>query len=456
MAERTALRGWLDAAAVYADRRVLAVLFLGFSSGLPLALTTGTLAIWMAREGVDKTTIGLFALVGLPYTLKFLWAPLIDRIPVPLLTRALGRRRGWLIATQLVLMAAIVALGDARPLADPTMVAALALVVAFCSASQDIVVDAYRIDVLADRQQGAGAAMIQAGYRLGMLASGAGALFLADLAGSWFWVYATMAALITVGVIAVLASPEPEGDGAADDAAVRARAAEIARVRPGLSPTLAALAAWLERAVVAPFADFTRRRGWLTVLAFILLYKFGDAFAGVMANPFYVEMGFTNTEIASVSKLFGLAATLAGVFAGGVFVSRYGTMPSLLVCGVLQMLSNLMFAVQAMVGHSVPLLALTIAIENFTGGMASAAFVAYLSGLCHAAYTATQYALLTSFMAFGRTVLSSSGGWFADHLDWVSFFLLSTVVALPGLALLLWMMRRGAGAVGEVGDIRDG
>ena len=259
-----------------------------------------------------------------------------------------------------------------------------------------------------------------------------------------------------VGVIAVLAAPEPGGDHAADDAAVRARASEIARRRPGRPPALAATAARLERAVIAPFADFTRRRGWLTVLAFILLYKFGDAFAGVMANPFYVEMGFTNIEIASVSKLFGLAATLAGVFAGGVFVSRYGTMSSLLVCGVLQMLSNLMFAVQAMVGHSVPLLALTIAIENFTGGMASAAFVAYLSGLCHAAYTATQYALLTSFMAFGRTVLSSSGGWFADHLDWVNFFLLSTVVALPGLALLLWMMRRGAGAVGEVGDIRDG
>ena len=220
MAERNALRGWLNAAAVYADRRVLAVLFLGFSSGLPLALTTGTLAIWMARAGVDKTTIGLFALVGLPYTLKFLWAPLIDRVPVPLLTRALGRRRGWLIATQLVLMAAIVALGNARPLADPAMVALLALVVAFCSASQDIVVDAYRIDVLTNHQQGAGAAMIQAGYRLGMLASGAGALFLADLTGSWFRVYAVMAALVTVAVIALLASPEPRPAHAADHPAV--------------------------------------------------------------------------------------------------------------------------------------------------------------------------------------------------------------------------------------------
>ncbi|MFQ5785183.1 MAG: AmpG family muropeptide MFS transporter [Alphaproteobacteria bacterium] len=441
MTERSALRGWLEAAAVYADRRVVAVLFLGFSSGLPLALTTGTLAIWLAREGVDKTTIGLFALVGLPYTLKFLWSPLVDRVRIPFLTRTLGRRRGWLIATQMVLMAAIVVLGGSDPVADAPLVALLALVVAFCSASQDIVVDAYRIDVLEDHQQGAGAATTQAGYRIGMLASGAGALFLADQT-SWFWVYAVMAALVTIGVVTVLLAPEPGGDPRALAEEDRARAAEIRRRNPRLSRALADWLAWLDGAVIAPFADFVTRPGWLVILLFILLYKFGDAFAGVMANPFYVEIGFSNTEIASVSKVFGLLATLAGVFFGGVMVSRYGTMRSLLVCGVLQMLSNLMFAVQAVVGHSVTMLALTIAVENLSGGMASAAFVAYLSGLCHVAYTATQYALLTSFMAFGRTVLSSSGGWLADRVDWVSFFLVSTAVALPGLLLLWWLMRR--------------
>ncbi len=434
------VKGWLEAAAVYGDRRIVAILFLGFSSGLPLALTTGTLAIWLAREGVDKTTIGLFALVGLPYTLKFLWAPLIDRVRLPLLTRGLGRRRGWLIMTQLVLMAAILALGTTNPADDAALVALLALVVAFCSASQDIVVDAYRIDVLEDEQQGAGAAMTQLGYRLGMLASGAGALYLADQM-SWLWVYAAMAVLVTVGIVTVLLSPEPKGDGHALAQDHRRRADEIHARNPLLPRPLAEWLAWLDGAVVAPFADFVGRQGWLVILLFILLYKFGDAFAGVMANPFYVEMGFTNSEIASVSKIFGLVATLAGVTVGGVFVSRYGIMRGLLVCGVLQMVSNLMFAVQAIVGHHVGMLAVTIGIENFTGGMGSAAFVAYLSALCHVAYTATQYALLSSFMAFGRTVLSSSGGWIADHVDWVSFFLLSTAAAAPGLLLLIWLMR---------------
>ena len=415
------MKRWIEALAVYRDPRMVAILFLGFSSGLPLALTTGTLAIWLARSGVDKTTIGLFALVGLPYTLKFVWAPVIDRAPVPLLTRLLGRRRGWLIATQGALMAATLALGSLDVAAAPATAALLALVVAFVSASQDIVVDAYRIDILDERQQGAGAAATQFGYRLGMLASGAGALLLADRM-PWSAVYAVMAALVGVGVTAVLLAPEPEAPSERG---------------PGGS-----WLGWIERAVIAPFADFLARPGWVAILMFILLYKFGDAFAGVMANPFYVEMGFTNSEIAGVSKVFGLGATLAGVAIGGAMVGRWGAMPSLLVCGVLQMLSNLMFALQAVVGHSVAMLGLTIAVENLSGGMGSAAFVAYLSGLCHLAYTATQYALLSSFMAFGRTALASTGGWLADRVDWVSFFVVSTAVAVPGLVLLLWLMRR--------------
>ncbi|MEE8274263.1 MAG: AmpG family muropeptide MFS transporter [Alphaproteobacteria bacterium] len=442
MTERTGIRGWLDATAVYRDRRVVVLLFLGFSSGLPLLLTLSTLSIWLAREGVDKTTIGLFALAGLPYTLKFVWSPLVDRVNIPLLTRGLGRRRGWLIVTQLALMASIVALGNADPATDLAAMAWIALVVAFCSASQDIVVDAYRIDLLEEYQQGAGAATYMGGYRVAMLTSGAGALFLADQM-SWGAVYVIMALLITVGTITVLLSPEPAGNGAAIAREDRERAEAIRRSHPLLPAPLAGAAAWAQGAAIDPFADFMRRQSWIVILLFILLYKFGDAFAGVMANPFYVEMGFTNTEIASVSKIFGLIATLGGVFLGGLFVIRYGAMRSLLVCGVLQMLSNLMFAVQAMVGYSVPMLTVTIAVENFTGGMATAAFVAYLSGLCNLAYTATQYALLTSFMAFGRTVLASSGGWMADQFDWVTFFVISTIVALPGLLLLWWMMHRG-------------
>ena len=441
MTEQFSTARWLAAFAVYRDPRVVAILFLGFSSGLPLLLTLSTLSLWLAREGIDKTTIGLFALAGLPYTLKFAWAPLVDRVRIPVLTRVLGRRRGWLIVTQLVLMASIVGLGSTQPAVDAGLVALLAFTVAFCSASQDIVVDAYRIDILRDDQQGAGAAMIQVGYRIGMLASGAGALYLADQT-SWFWVYLTMAALITVGIVTVLLAPEPEGDGAAIAAREAARADTLGERNPAWPRALAQGVAWVESAVIAPFADFMMRPYWLVILLFILLYKFGDAFLGVMANPFYVEMGFTNSEIASVSKIFGLGATLVGGVLGGVFVSRYGAMRSLLVGGILQMLSNLVFAAQAMAGHNVAMLVVTIAVENLSGGMATVAFVAYLSGLCNVAYTATQYALLTSLMAFGRTVLSSSGGWFADRLDWVSFFVLSTAVALPGLLLLVWMMRR--------------
>lgn len=418
-------RGWLRAAAVYGNPRVIAIGFLGFASGLPLLLTLSTLSVWLAETGVTKTAIGLFALVGLPYSLKFLWAPLMDRMSVPVLSRALGRRRGWMIATQFLLMAALVGLGATSPADAPEITALCALAVAFCSASQDIVIDAYRVEVLEERQYGAGAAMIVFGYRCGLLVAGAGALYIASVT-SWFWVYVSMAALVLVGVGTVLVSPEPRVEG---------RAASPGETRPSVRE-------WLYEAVIAPFADFMDRRGWLAILAFVLLYKFGDALAGVMANPFYIELGFTKVEIANVSKLFGFAATLIGGFAGGIIVSRWGIVPSLLVCGILQLVSNLLFAVQALVGHDVVMLMATIGFENLSGGMGTAAFVAYLSSLCNVAYTATQYALLSSLMAVARTVLASPGGWMAAQLDWATFFVLTAVAAVPGIVLLLWMTRR--------------
>lgn len=418
-------REWLRAVGVYARPRVIAIGFLGFASGLPLLLTLSTLSIWLAEEGVTKTAIGLFALVGIPYSLKFLWAPLIDRLPVPLLTRALGRRRGWMILTQVLLMAALLGLGATSPAEMPEVTAICALAVAFCSASQDIVIDAHRVEILEEREYGAGAAMIVFGYRCGLLVAGAGALYIASIT-SWFWVYAAMAALVLVGVATVLLSPEPE-------VSVRAAA------RRG---STGSLRGWLYEAVIAPFADFMQRRGWVAILAFVLLYKFGDALAGVMANPFYIELGFTKVEIANVSKLFGFAATLLGGFAGGILVNRWGIVPSLLVCGVLQLLSNLLFAVQAVVGHDIGMLMVTIGFENLSGGMGTAAFVAYLSSLCNVAYTATQYALLSSLMAVARTVLASPGGWLAEQLSWVTFFALTAVAAVPGLLLLMWITRR--------------
>jgi len=417
--------GASGAISVYWERRLIIVFLMGFASGLPLLLTAATLSIRLAEAGVSLTAIGLFALAGTPYNLKFLWAPLIDRIPLPVLSRLLGRRRSWMMLIQIGLMASIVGLGLSAPETAPRLTALLALTVAFFSASQDIVIDAYRIEILDEDQQGAGAAMTQAGYRFGLLASGAGALYLAS-AIDWALVYGMMAALIGVGFVTAWCAPNPDGS----------------------APPASAPRGWtdiLSTTVVSPFVEFFRRNrpaAALAILAFILLYKFGDAFAGVMANPFYVKIGFSKVQIANVSKIFGVIATLTGVFAGGLMVKRCGILSSLLYCGLLQMVSNLMFAAQAKIGADVHFLVLTIAIENLSGGMGSAAFVAYLSMLCNTAYTGTQYALFTSFMAFGRTWLSASSGWIADQTDWFTFFVISTLAALPGLMLLIVMIRR--------------
>jgi PAT family beta-lactamase induction signal transducer AmpG len=415
--------GWRDAFAVYLDRRIATVLLLGFSSGLPLALTGATLAVWLTEAGVTLSAIGLFALVGTPYTFKFLWAPLIDQMRLPILTRMFGRRRAWMLATQGALIAALLALGGSNPVVDTWNVAVLALVVAFCSASQDIVIDAYRVEILDVPQYGAGAAAVQFGYRIAMLTSGAGALLLAQFSGSWFITYAGMAALVGLGMVTVLLNPEPAAPP---------------------PPPAHGQGGRLRQAVFEPFADMARRQGWgiVAVLAFVLLYKLGDAFAGVMANPFYIKIGFSKAEIASISKLFGFGATILGTFLGGMVVARYGLWKSLLLCGMLQMASNLMFAWQASMGADIGALTLTIAIENLSGGLGSAAFVAYISGLCNLTYTGTQYALLSSLAAVGRTLVASMAGRLAEQMGWIDFFILSTFVAAPGLILLLVLRRR--------------
>ena len=405
--------------AVYGDRRMVVILLMGFASGLPLPLTLATLSFWLARVGVDKTAIGLFALVGLPYGLKFVWAPVLDHVRAPLLGRLFGRRRGWALLTQAALILAILALGASDPLVAPWMTAAAALAVAFCSASQDIAIDAYRIEILEDFEQGAGAAATQTGYRIGLLVAGAGAIALSDFIG-WFAVFAILAGFVLIGTAAVLIAPEPA---------------------PGSRRRASSVADWLETAVIAPFADFLRRPGWVAILAFILLYKFGDAIGGIMANPFYIELGFTGVEIASITKVFGLLATFAGIVAGGLLVARYGLFPALAIGGVLQAATNFLYAAQAIVGNDIVFLAGTIGADNFTGGLGSAAFVAYLSSLCNRSFTGTQFALLTSFMAVGRTVLSAGGGWLADRMDWVAFFSLTAALAVPGLLLLFWLAR---------------
>ncbi len=437
---------WLNATEVYYDRRIVRLLFLGFSSGLPLALTFSTLSIWLTEAGVSKSTIGLFAALGVPYTLKFFWSPLIDRAPLPMLTRLLGRRRGWMLATQGALVVSILALGLSDPARDAGWVALLALVVSFCSASQDIVLDAYRVETLEQRQLAAGAAVFVWGYRVAMLTSGAGALYIADMT-NWFPAYAAMAALMGVGIVTTLVSPEPERQGSAEADAREAEAeAYIARRGVARDDWRSRAAAWIYVAVVSPFVEFLSSRGWMAfaVLAFVIFYKLGDSMAGVMTNPFLVEIGFSKIDIANVSKLYGFTATMAGLAVGGWLLNATGMVKSLWICGILQLLSNLMFAVQAEVGADLGFLALTIGFENLAGGMGTAIFIAYLSSLCNVAYTATQYALLSSLFAVPRTLISSGTGFVAEAVPWTDFFVYTAIGAIPGLIILWWITRPGA------------
>jgi PAT family beta-lactamase induction signal transducer AmpG len=413
-------RNWRRAISAYTDRRVLQVLALGFSSGLPLLLTYSTLSAWLATAGVRRAAIGAFALVGTPYAFKFLWSPLIDRVPPPL---PLGRRRGWGITIQILLIGAILWLGTCNPKHNLLLMAKIAVLVAFLSASQDIVIDAWRVESLNANQQAPGAAVIQTGYRIAMLVSGAGALFIAAYAG-WFAAYATMAVLLSLGLLVFLFGPEPK---------VPAETAYAAR---SVWQTICHAFA---TAVIGPFRDFMKRPLWPVIVIAILGYKLGEAMAGVMSTPLYISLGFSLPEIAAASKVFGFFSTVAGALLGGVVTTRFGIRRSLILCGILQSVGNLFFVLQAVGGHRIGYLALCVTAENITGGMAGTALVTYLSSLCSPAFTATQYALLSSLALVGRTMVASSGGVLSEKLGWVRFFLLTTVVALPAIILFVWV-----------------
>lgn len=426
---------WREALAVYLQPRVLIVLVLGFSSGLPLALSGSTLLVWMRESGVDLGTIGLFALVGTPYTLKFLWAPLVDALHVPLLTKWLGRRRGWLVFAQLLLIAAIMLLAVTDPAKSPFYVALGALLVAAASATQDIVVDAFRVESLPESEQAAGMASYVAAYRVGMLISTAGALFLVsgfEATGltksiAWMWGYIAMAAMVLVGMIAALVATEPEQSR---------RAAEATSSESALTRVIGA--------AVGAFTEFLTRKDVWAVLAFVILYKFTDSFSGTMTAPFVIDLGFTRNDYAAIVKGVGLAATLIGGFAGGFLARAWSLEACLWTGGVLQAISNLAFAWLAYVGLNQWALALAITVENFTGAIGTVIFVAYLSSLCQSPlHTATQYALLTAFAAIGRTYLSAGAGYVAQATGWPAFFVLSVLVAIPSLILLAWLQRRG-------------
>ena len=401
------------------------MLFLGFSSGLPLLLVLGTLSFWLRESGIDLKTIGFMSWVGLCWGLKWVWAPLVDRLRIPLLTRRLGRRRAWLLLSQIGLAAGLAAMAFCDPAKNLDTVIACALVTAFFGATQDISLDAFRIESGNEKEQAAFAAMYQTGYRFAMLWSGAGALAIAAAfdAGSgegWRIAYLVMAASLLTGIVTVLVSPEPQ---------VQESSGAPAR-RSGVK-------AWLREAVWMPFADFFSRFGWwaLVVLLLIATYRISDIVMGVMANPFYSDMGFTKEEVAAVSKVFGVLMTLAGAFVGGVLTMRCGVMKVLFLGALLSAATNLLFSVLAQLGHNTAFLIVTVSADNLAGGMASAAFVAYLSGLTNTAYSATQYALFSSVMLILPKFLAGFSGVAVEALGYSGFFIATACLGVPVLIL---------------------
>jgi MFS transporter, PAT family, beta-lactamase induction signal transducer AmpG len=424
-----------EAIAVYFKPRVLIVLFLGFSSGLPLALSGATLLVWMRESGVDLGTIGLFALVGTPYTIKFLWAPLTDALDVPVLSRLLGRRRGWLVFTQMLLMTAIVFLGSCDPASAPAFVAFGALLVATASATQDIVVDAFRVESLPENEQAAGMASYVAAYRIGMLISTAGALFLVSAfqaygygtQAAWHLGYYAMAVLVLIGTMTALLATEPERSKAAEE--THALQKPFARVA---------------EAAIGAFKDFMSYEYAFVMIAFVVLFKFTDALSGAMTAPFVIDLGFTRNEYAVVVKGVGLAALLLGGFAGGFIARALPLATSLWIGAIVQAAANLSFSWLAVVGRDPTVLAIAIVAENFTSAIGTVMYVAYLSALCrNPLHTATQYALLTALAAVGRTYLSSTAGFIAEGAGWMWFFVICALAGLPSLILLAWLQRHG-------------
>jgi PAT family beta-lactamase induction signal transducer AmpG len=436
-------RGWLQDLRVYAEPPVARMLLLGFAAGLPLLLVLGTLSYRLREAGIDRTTIGFLSWVGLAYAFKWVWAPLVDRLPLPLLTRALGRRRSWLLAAQLVLVAGLAGMALTDATQNLSQLVALALLVAFASATQDIALDAYRIESADLSRQAAMAAAYQVGYRSAMITASAGALWIAAAFdpdertyqhAPWMAAYLCMAGLISVGIVTVLFSSEPQVAVSPDT--VRREQEVAARLH-------SRLLSWIFSAVVSPFLDFVLRYRWhaLLLLALIGTYRISDIVLGVMSNPFYRDMGFTKDEVAAVSGVYGVVMTLAGAALGGVLALRYGVMRVLMLGAALSAVTNLLFAWLASRGHDLPALVFAISADNLSAGIASAAFVAYLSGLTNVAYSATQYALFSSVMLLLPKFLGGWSGWAVDSFGYQAFFVGTALLGVPVL-VLTWLASR--------------
>lgn len=430
-------RGWSEAFRVYTRPRVFAMIWLGCSAGLPFLLIGPTLSGWQRDVGVERSLIGFFSWIGIVYSVKVLWAPVVDRIALPLFTTLLGRRRGWMLLAQLVIGAGLVGMALADPVDDLALVALLALLVAFGSATQDITIDAYRIEAMDVEYQGAMAAAYVFGYRVALLVAGAGAFYIAEGA-SWPLAYLAMAALMGTGVLTTLLLDEPEHPADASSQAIESRLEHALGVDQQRG-VVARLLAFLSDAVVAPFVDFFTRNGREAVLILLLIsvYKLSDITMGVMANPFYLDLGFSKIQIADVTKVFGFAMTIAGAALGGVLVMRFGLARPLLLGAILVSTTNLLFAALAVLEPNLALLALVISADNLGGGIAAAVFIAYLSSLTNSAYTATQYALFSSLMTLPAKVIGGFSGLIVDAHGYMAFFLYTSLLGIPAIALSL-------------------
>jgi PAT family beta-lactamase induction signal transducer AmpG len=421
-------RGWLNALGIYRHPRIVAMLFLGFSAGLPFALVAGTLAAWLTRDGFSMSSVGMFAWVGLLYAFKFIWAPLVDQLHIPFITRLMGRRRSWMLLSQFGIAAALMAMAKIGPMDDIALFAGLAVFVAFSSATQDIAVDAWRIEAVDVELQGGMAASYQMGYRIALLISGGGALAIGG-EFSYAIAYQVMAVLTCVGIVTVLVISEAE-------TSLQAAAQQISILgNPG---------GWFKEAVVQPFAEFFQRNASQAaiILLFIGIYRISDMVLGVMANPFYLETGFDEVQIFGYVKTVGFGALFAGIALGGIAVARYGLGGPLVFGAVILALTNLSFAGLAVLGANVPFLVVTICADNLAAGFTGTVFIAYLSSLTNVSYTATQYALFTSLMVLPGKLLSGFSGIIVDAIGWISFFVYASLMGIPAIFLAIIVSRQ--------------
>lgn len=436
----TSTGSWSASAKEYLHPRVIAMLFLGFSAGLPFLLVFSTMSAWLRDIGVSLTTIGFFGWIGITYSIKVVWSPLVDRLNIPWLTRTLGKRRSWMLIGQIGIATGLVAMALINPIEQLALFAFFAFFVAFSSATQDVALDAYRIEAVHIRYQGPMASNYQTGYRIGVLMAGAGALYIAD-ASNFQVAYMAMAVSMGIGIITVLLIAEPETDSVAARDREKDLVAAIAEFVPD-KYNIGEYQRWLLGALVCPFLDFFRRIGWwsLAILVFIAVYRIGDIVMGIMANPFYLDLGFTKTEIATISKLFGFVMTVTGAVVGGLMAARYSAVRMLIIGALLVVSSNLLFAQLAVIGPERYFLVVTISADNFSAGFAGSVFIVFLSSLTSTKYTATQYALFSSLMTLPGKIISGYSGVLAENYGFQMFFYYAAAMGLPAVVLSLAMI----------------